>query len=156
MAIIHGTPGNDKNTQKLAGTEQADEIYGYEGHDYLVGGLGNDTLVGGAGNDILVGGGGDDILTGSQGRDRFNLYYSGGGTDIITDFVIGEDLISISSAPSSPIRGKTGLEPPEVYLSYNPTNGGLYYRDSQPILGQEIAILPSGLDANQVINSIVP
>jgi Ca2+-binding RTX toxin-like protein len=152
MAIIYGTSGNDSG---LIGTELADEIYGLEGNDTLKGGAGNDTLVGGLGKDYLVGGAGNDTLTGGAGRDTFVLYYSGGGIDRIRDYTVGTDSISFTSARNTPLTdlvtlGSTrpGFEPPSRYLSYNPTNGALFY------LSQQIAWLPTGLDWNQVKNDI--
>ncbi|KYC40674.1 hypothetical protein WA1_23815 [Scytonema hofmannii PCC 7110] len=150
MTIIHGTSGNDKNDKKLIGTELADKIYGYEG---------NDELIGGSGNDYLVGGLGDDILTGGAGKDTFVLYYSGGGIDTLTDYTVGKDLISITSAPNRPsidllTLGTTkNFAPPDSYLNYNATTGALSYL-TQPNHWQQIAQLPTGLDWNKVIDDI--
>ena len=55
---------------------------------------GSDTIYGGDGNDLIFGMGGDDILTGGTGSDTF--FYTtamNNGTDVITDFVVGEDKI---------------------------------------------------------------
>lgn len=70
----------------------ADSISGDDGIDSLIGGDGIDTLSGGAGDDILFGGQGDDILTGGSGADRFVFGQMGvGGTDQITDYVLGDN-----------------------------------------------------------------
>lgn len=53
--------------------------------NYLVGNSGNDTLNGGAGN---------DILTGGEGADTF-IIEAGNGSDIITDFTPGTDVIKL-------------------------------------------------------------
>jgi Ca2+-binding RTX toxin-like protein len=68
-------------------------------NDTLYGGNGNDILSGGAGNDILSGDVGDDIVTGGSGSDLFLLNPSF-GSDIITDFRKGEDLIGLISGLS--------------------------------------------------------
>ncbi|MCC5602389.1 beta strand repeat-containing protein [Nostoc favosum] len=80
--VLHGTPGNDY-------------LNGGNGKDNLYGGNGKDTLNGGNGNDLLCGGLGSDILTGGNGKDKF-VFTDGEGTDIITDFCKGNDLIGLS------------------------------------------------------------
>jgi Ca2+-binding RTX toxin-like protein len=65
-------------------------------NDTLYGGNGNDILSGGAGDDFLSGDVGDDTLSGSEGSDVFSLNQSL-GSDIITDFRKGEDLIELNS-----------------------------------------------------------
>ena len=106
--IIDGTNGKDN----LVGTDGADQIEGLngkdtldggaendtllggKGKDSLVGGAGNDSLIGGNGKDILNGGVGRDILTGGEGKDTF-VIASGNGEDIITDFELGVDRLSL-------------------------------------------------------------
>jgi large repetitive protein len=63
----------------------------------------NDTLDGGTGADRLYGGSGNDTLTGGAGADRFifSMYGVDGtaghdGTDVITDFTIGTDVIVLT------------------------------------------------------------
>ncbi|MBD1939612.1 calcium-binding protein [Microcoleus sp. FACHB-68] len=88
----------------LYGGQNNDVLFGNEGTDYLSGDLGNDSLYGGKGSDTLLGGEGDDILngesdsdflTGGSGSDQFVLSL-GEGTDIIVDFIKGEDLLALS------------------------------------------------------------
>ncbi|RCJ23027.1 hypothetical protein A6S26_00205 [Nostoc sp. ATCC 43529] len=62
-------------------------------------GNGNDTLLGGNGNDRLSGGFGNDTLTGGNGKDKFVLAPTQ-GTDTITDFCKGTDLIGLSGGLS--------------------------------------------------------
>ncbi|RFC67519.1 MULTISPECIES: BspA family leucine-rich repeat surface protein [Mesorhizobium] len=59
--------------------------------------VGNDTLIGGSGNDWIVGGVGDDTLTGNGGQDTFHFGFENAGSDMITDFTVGEsgDAINI-------------------------------------------------------------
>ncbi|MEQ9624197.1 calcium-binding protein [Coleofasciculus chthonoplastes] len=68
---------------------------GAGGDDILNGGAGNDILDGGKGADILTGGAGDDLLTGGKGGDTF-VFAAGEGTDTISDFQLGSDLIGLS------------------------------------------------------------
>ncbi|WP_199248245.1 FG-GAP-like repeat-containing protein [[Phormidium] sp. ETS-05] len=85
--------GGDDDDVMLAGT----------GSDRLYGGTGNDKLFGEQGDDYLFGGAGVDTLTGGPGRDGFAIGNGSGGmtgemADVITDFVIGEDVIDLIPA----------------------------------------------------------
>lgn len=86
--LIIGRGGNDQ----IGGGDGADWLLGGDGHDTLTGGNGHDRLQGGDGDDILSGGAGDDSMTGGLGADTFVFE---GGTDTITDFTQGEDIITI-------------------------------------------------------------
>ncbi|HYC66700.1 MAG TPA: calcium-binding protein [Brevundimonas sp.] len=70
-------------------------VFGGEGMDTLLGGAAGDRLDGGAGDDLLHGGGGVDRMTGGAGADVFG-FSAGGGRDVITDFVAGEDMIHLT------------------------------------------------------------
>jgi Ca2+-binding RTX toxin-like protein len=69
----------------------------------LDGGAGNDVLLAGVGADTLIGGLGQDTLTGSTGADIFKFSLVGESrttatkSDVITDFVQGEDQIDLSA-----------------------------------------------------------
>ena len=113
--IINGGNGNDTiyggaGNDSLSGENGDDILYGDglmdggAGNDTLTGGNGNDTLKGGGGtdylsggngNDLLYGGLGSDFLTGNNGNDIF-AFAAGSGTDTITDFSDGNDLIGLS------------------------------------------------------------
>ena len=67
-------------------------MFGNGGSDKLCGLEGNDTLNDPLGDDYLIGGLGNDILGGDMGRERFVLK-AGEGSDLITDFTKGEDLL---------------------------------------------------------------
>ena len=54
---------------------------------------GNDIIKAGGGYDWIIGGSGDDTLEGGSGTDIFRFGTGKPGDDIITDFVIGEDVI---------------------------------------------------------------
>ena len=97
---LNGNAGNDTlnggtGDDNIRGGRNDDLLSGDAGVDYLLGDLGNDTLIGGEGSDFLAGGAGNDSLTGGAGVDSFVLL-SGNGTDTITDFAIGQDLIEIT------------------------------------------------------------
>ena len=83
---------NATTAATLTGNELANTLRGNAGSDTLLGLAGNDSLTGGLGDDFLFGGSGNDVLTGSAGLDQF-VFETGFGSDRITDFVVGQDLI---------------------------------------------------------------
>ena len=115
--------GDDNANILRGGLGGADTIYGYAGNDSLYGhgqggddpndsnytdaktlygGAGNDNLYGGYGDDTLDGGTGTDTLTGGNGNDIFVIRAGDGsslieGTNIITDFSDGTDLIGLDN-----------------------------------------------------------
>ena len=89
---IIGNAGNDT----LSGNRNNDTLSGGLGNDLLFGGKGDDSLNGGEGNDTLIGGLGADSLIGGAGRDVFVLG-TGAGTDTISEFQKGEDLIGLTT-----------------------------------------------------------
>ena len=98
---VFGGEGDDRidggdGADDLYGEEGDDILEGEEGHDRLFGGEGDDRLAGGAGEDWLVGAEGDDVLEGGADADRF-VVGPDHGTDTITDFSDGEDLIDLSA-----------------------------------------------------------
>lgn len=84
-----GGTGNDS----LFGGGGGDDLRGDDGNDRLVGGNGDDSLDGGDGADRLRGGNGEDTLTGGAGADRFE--FRDDANDIVSDFVLGEDLLDV-------------------------------------------------------------
>jgi len=117
--VLRGELGDDRllgglGNDVLLGGEGNDALLGQDGDDRLFGGLGNDDLVGGLGVDILSGDEGDDRILGGDGDDRIygglgdDLIFGGSGADIIVaaddagddvivDFVIGEDRVSVEN-----------------------------------------------------------
>lgn len=71
---------------RLFGDDEDNQLLSAEGDDLLQGSGGDDTLGGGVGNDTVAGG---------SGSDRFILAAEE-GTDLILDFVAGEDQIALS------------------------------------------------------------
>ncbi|MDX2212990.1 MAG: calcium-binding protein [Oculatellaceae cyanobacterium bins.114] len=90
--VINGQGGHDL----LRGLSGDDTLRGGEGNDLLLGGAGSDRLVGGNGNDTLDGGEASDQLYGGGGRDRFILS-ANSGIDVIHDFNLNEDVISLEN-----------------------------------------------------------
>lgn len=88
---IDGASGDDV----LNGDAGSDRLIGGSGADSMNGGAGGDMLDGGAGDDVIDGGAGSDTLTGGSGRDMF-VFADEGGTDRVTDFRRGQDLLDFS------------------------------------------------------------
>lgn len=90
------------NDDLLCGNKGDNVLDGLGGNDSLVGGAGSDTLFGNDGDDLLVGGVGSDALEGGAGNDTFDfngvadLSTDAAATDVIEDFVRGEDRIDLS------------------------------------------------------------
>ncbi len=111
------------NVQNVTGSEHDDTIAGDLYDNYLWGYSGNDTLLGGDGNDTLEGGSGEDFLFGGNGNDVFEFFGSEDSdeyiTDVIMDFVSGEDKISIAqSAENMKFYGSYGfVDDPAITLS---------------------------------------
>ncbi|GGD28586.1 calcium-binding protein [Sinisalibacter lacisalsi] len=91
--VVHGGADDDM----VWGGDGDDELHGDSGDDYLHGGRGDDVLSGGEGDDTLAGGGGNDTLEGGGGEDAINRFhfYEEGGHDVILDFKVGLDLITL-------------------------------------------------------------
>ncbi len=81
--------------ENLIGSSFGDTLTGDNGANRLDGAAGNDSLNGGNGNDILDGGTDSDTLTGGAGDDRL-LFSDGYGSDVLTDFTIGDDTIDFT------------------------------------------------------------
>lgn len=101
--ILLGKSGNDQlrgeqGKDVLKGGTGQDTLDGGGGRDKLIGQGGKDTLNGGAKSDTLRGGKGNDTLTGGADADIFDFSDAGAlGTDRITDFENGSDMIRMAS-----------------------------------------------------------
>jgi 3-phytase len=120
--IISGLGGDDA----ISGQEGNNRLFGNRGNDFLLGGAENDALNGGRNRDTLQGGEGDDFLSGDLDRDvltggggknifaigRIGTRTTGGSqlenADLITDFVKGQDLISLSGISPANIEISQG------------------------------------------------
>ncbi|MEG4166146.1 MULTISPECIES: S8 family serine peptidase, partial [unclassified Microcoleus] len=90
--VLMGMRGNDS----LDGSLGNDSVFGGKGSDTILGSSGDDTLFGNRGDDLLNGGLGSDSLTGGNGVDKF-LLSTNSGTDTITDFEVGKDLLVLGN-----------------------------------------------------------
>ncbi|MEG4488454.1 DUF4347 domain-containing protein [Microcoleus sp. D2_18a_B4] len=90
---------NPKGSDPLLGSSSDDTLLASSGADILNGGDGDDILYGGKGDDLLNGGLGMDTLTGGMGVDKF-LLFTNSGTDTITDFEVGKDLLVLGNGLS--------------------------------------------------------
>ena len=122
---VFGNGGEDRNfggegDDRIEGGSSADALYGEEGDDILDGGTGPDRLFGGEGDDeltggdggysdLLVGGEGNDKLTGGASADTF-VFGLNHGTDWITDFGDGADVIDLSG-----LEGISGFDDLHVW-----------------------------------------
>ena len=132
--------GNALNNT-LKGSSKNDTLIGGAGNDYLVGNTGNDKLYGEAGNDTLRGNGGNDTLTGGDGKD---LFFCGAGKDVITDYVAGEDRISLGAAVT-----KTSVKGSDVVFTFK--NGSLTVKDGK---GKSLSMInTSGKSFSTVLGS---
>lgn len=91
--VAHGGSGDDM----IWGGDSDDTLHGGSGNDFLKGGRGDDFLDGDDGNDTLFSGEGNNTLEGGGGEDAANRFhfYEEGGDDVITDFKVGSDLITL-------------------------------------------------------------
>jgi Ca2+-binding RTX toxin-like protein len=95
----------------FSGTGNAEDnvIIGVVGNNVLRGESGDDTLTGGANSDVLVGGSGTDVLTGDAGDDFF-VFNSLVGTDVVEDFVAGDDILQIDMSDIAIGNGDTTID----------------------------------------------
>lgn len=125
--IIFGGAGDDRiggkgGNDELSGEQGNDQIWGDDGDDILNGGLGDDTLTG-------------DDFSGGSGRDTFILA-AASGTDTITDFEVGIDMIGLED-------NLTSDELSIVQVGNN----------TEMSLGDETLAVLHGVNANSLIES---
>lgn len=109
----------DKGDDEIRGSKGRDLLRGGTGDDDLSGGKGRDNLNGGAGNDTLDGGSGDDKLRGADGADTFvfSSAVSSGDADIIYDYELGVDFLSVDAEV---LEGSTIIDTAEgALLTYD-------------------------------------
>lgn len=123
--------GNDLEIGIIQSTG-AVNLTGNELNNTLTGGKGANILIGGAGNDTLSGGLGADVLTGGAGNDEFVFDTQFGSTNVdkITDFVNGEDHITIDLSGTTYAGVLSGADlqiTTSTYFSYNASTGALMF-----------------------------
>ena len=139
---LSGGSGDDVINAAAVNTAVALYIDGGIGNDTLTDGSGNSTINGGEGLDFITGGAGNDTVTGGAGPDRFILLAganatagavnTANGIDVITDFSILEDTISLSGLLANAIAfqqvvvGTTTASVANVMVATpNQTSGGV-------------------------------
>ncbi|NEP82953.1 MAG: cupin domain-containing protein, partial [Okeania sp. SIO3B3] len=153
--MLIGSEGSDL----IIGRNGEDQFYGQQGNDTIIGGTGNDILTegrgddmllgrtgddiltGGKGDDLLQGGAGNDTLTGGRGSDHFVLAASE-GTDTISDFTSGQDLIKLSA----------GLEFAQLNITQGTQEFGSDTLVSLTTSNELLAIL-TGVEASTITSS---
>jgi len=113
LDTLLGGDGNDSldggaDDDQLDGGIGNDVLIGGSGNDLLLGGDGTDRLDGGIGADRLLGGLGADTLTGGAGNDVFAFTTTDKVTDIITDFVRGQDKVDLTGIDA--IAARDGVQ----------------------------------------------
>ncbi len=101
----------------LLGNEADNTLNGRAGEDAVLGRGGDDTLISGAGDDYLVGGDGNDVMIGGAGADEF-AFDASDGTDIVTDFAVDHDSVTLSDEGESYMMFDNGFD---SYLIYGDT-----------------------------------
>ena len=120
------------------GTANADNLSGLSGVTNRINGLdGNDTINGADKDDVLSGGVGNDSLSGGSGNDIFKFISPDQGTDSISDFTSGTDVIQIVGSnfglqPGVGVSLLTSTSTPSAsgtapQFLYNITTGALYF-----------------------------
>ncbi len=97
--LIHGGNGDDN----IEGNQDNDILHGDEGNDRIRGGIGDDTLIGGLGVDTLIGAVGRDVFVFENLDDS-----TSSASDLILDFIQGEDKINVSAFGFSEISKGLG------------------------------------------------
>jgi Ca2+-binding RTX toxin-like protein len=103
--VLHGGDGSDfmdgsDGNDLMFGEAAGDFMRGGAGGDYMEGGAGDDDLYGNEGGDLLNGGLGSDDLWGGAGVDVFRFAATDQKTDVVHDFTVGEDRLSVTTGVS--------------------------------------------------------
>jgi Ca2+-binding RTX toxin-like protein len=153
-AVVDYTLG--VNLEKLVLWETANiNGTGNSEDNYLYGNVGNNQLAGGTGNDSLFGGAGEDSLTGGLGNDEFIFrgVFGSLGVDIVTDFTLSADKITLSKATFNlssavttgvdfgfSVSGEfasvtSNIDTSSALIVYNSSTGGLFYNPNGSDVG---------------------
>ncbi len=137
-----GGGGNDvlrsgAGADTLAGGAGHDRLIGGAGADRLYGNSGRDRLEGGSGNDLMVGGNGRDVLQGDGGADTFVFAADQRGSDLITDFEDGLDMLQIDG-----LAGGLGA----LTIVQNGADTALYWNDRLQVTLAQFEAVNLGAD----------
>jgi len=97
---VTGEPPDNVQEYGANGSSDANTVVSQDrafNFDAVLGSAYNDTMTGNSSDNILQGNAGNDTITGNGGDDIFGLA-AGDGTDTITDFIKGVDLIGLAGA----------------------------------------------------------
>jgi Ca2+-binding RTX toxin-like protein len=140
LTILNGTSasetiqGIDWTANNIFGDEGDDLIIGKNHSDLINGGTGNDNINGGVGNDQLTGGLGYDVLIGGAGNDQFIfndlLDSTASESDLILDFIKGEDKINLSNLGFDSIAEGQGKNSSAHGIEY-------YFEDGKTIIDDQ-------------------
>lgn len=156
-----GLGGNDS----ISGRDGNDSIQGGEGNDNLSGQFGDDTIDGGSGNDKIIGGQGIDRMTGGSGQDTFIFQSPTEGSDIVTDFTPGEDLLQIKAvnfraglsqgilAEEQFVLGSVAQDAGDRFL-YNQSTGELFFDADGSQEGSAVLLATLGNQADLTAQDI--
>ncbi|MEX0320084.1 MAG: Hint domain-containing protein [Ruegeria sp.] len=130
-------------------TEASAAASAFSFDDTLNGGAGDDRIYGQEGDDVITGGTGNDYIEGGIGDDTIALT-DGGGTDIVGDFTIGEDLLDVSGltdANGNPI----GLK--DVVVTSDGQGGSiLTFPNGEQVILRDVP--PSDLDTKPELRAV--
>ncbi|MGJ8521702.1 Serralysin A [Carnimonas sp. R-84981] len=147
-ALAFSDVGGLKKNVSIADGVTIHNAIGGSGNDVLVGNDVANHLEGGAGNDVLYGGLGSDTLAGGSGSDTFVYLDTAESTatdsDVITDFVSGEDLLDLSAITAA--KGLAGLTQVEHFSGQA---GEVVVEPSDSHQGQLLSIDFSGANATE-------
>jgi Ca2+-binding RTX toxin-like protein len=111
------TANGDLGNDRLLGGTGNDSLTGDDGEDTVIGHAGADSVRGGEGDDSLNGGAGKDLYVGNDGADTFafttlaHTANTQATCDVISDFITGDDLISVLSLDAN----KTNATPNDTF-----------------------------------------
>ena len=168
---------DNSGTDKITGSDDADEIIGVaanndrieglNGDDSLYGVLGNDTLLGGNGNDILSGGDGSDSLIGQIGNDTLygrnsndilqgdrgnDTLYGGNGYDTLYGGS-GSDIFAVRSGQTKDTIADFELGNDKLGLAYGIEFEDLTFEGNIIKLGEENLVQLNNINAESLSSS---
>jgi subtilisin-like proprotein convertase family protein len=95
------TISSDTKINNVTLGDGASTVYGNNNGDTFVAGHGAATIYGGTGADLFYAGWANDVFNGGAGNDTFAFTHASFGQDTITDFVMGQDKISLKGLAAS-------------------------------------------------------
>ena len=167
--------GGDENDTLIGGTGN-NILIGGTGNNILIGGDSDDLLIGGDNDDLLIGRAGNDLLVGGTGNDFFafstNEVFNTAkiGQDIIADFDTANDKIVLDKITFNSLFSIVGsgfsqsnefavvttdaeAQISGAFITYNNTNGNLFYNQNGAANGLGSGGLFANLNANPSLSA---